>query len=81
MPTYSWPTSLNDIQDSINIFLRDDLISSINADQIILGGLSAGAHASVMLTLNQERGFEIQKLILIAGPYDFTFRQNKYSED
>lgn len=81
MPTYPWPTSINDVQDVMNACIHHHAIPEVDSAQISLSGMSSGAHASVMLALNSNRGFNIQRLMLIGGSYDWTFRQDQFRED
>ena len=81
MPAVAWPIPINDCRDVIQACVQQKLILGLGADQIILGGLSGGAHASAMIALDPARGFQIQKLLLLNGPYDFTFIQNRAAAD
>jgi acetyl esterase len=81
MPTFPWPTPVQDAHDIISACVNDYAIPDLDPHQIVLAGWSGGAHTSVMLALDHMRGFAIQQLFLIGGPYDFTFSQNAYAED
>ncbi len=81
MPAYPWPTLIRDVQDVINACVHDHVISGVNPSEIILGGYSGGAHASVILALDQQRGFEIKKLVLLSGWYDLTLSQTAFVAD
>lgn len=81
MPAAPWPMPVEDATDVINACLADHPRFGIDPNQIALGGLSGGAHASVLIALDQNRGFDIQKLLLVNGPFDFTFSQNHFAED
>ncbi|MCX7123710.1 MAG: alpha/beta hydrolase [Gammaproteobacteria bacterium] len=81
MPEYAWPTPIQDVKDVINTCIQDQILPGIDPKRIVLGGLSGGAHASLMLATDPQRGFEIEKLLLVGGPYDFTFAQRGVAED